>query len=171
MTQPPLSAEKLAELLGTRVLTPEQYAKLVESLGQTAPVLVPVSPMAMASLSAQPEQVQTFLASVQADRQVVAGVLPADDRHPVRIVTRQRRQPVKTSHKLYKDRDPNEPPLGSCTTDEERDARRRRLYQRNPNRRGNEPPPPPELKLTPEDEAALDRVWEWLRAHGWPAQN
>lgn len=80
-----LSAEEWAELLETRVLSPVEFDGIAvsrDTLGWSSIEPAQFSVMDRAQL----DELFTELA---AKRQVIAGVLPADEQHPVRIVTRQ----------------------------------------------------------------------------------
>jgi hypothetical protein len=85
-----LSAEEWAELLETRVLRPNEFDGIAvsrDTLGWSSMEAAQFSVMDRAQLDA-------LFTELAAKRQVIAGVLPADERHPIRIVT----QEVNPSH-------------------------------------------------------------------------
>jgi hypothetical protein len=80
------TAEDWAKLLGTRVLRPEEFDGIA-----VGPHTQGWSALEAALLPADPIKLQAFLRELTVKGQVIAGVLPADGDHPIRIVTRHQR--------------------------------------------------------------------------------
>jgi hypothetical protein len=83
------TAEDWAKLLGTRVLSPDEFDGIAVSRdtrgwGSVATTQLPAT---------DPVQLEAFLAAVKARGHIIAGVLRAQDDQPVRIVTREIPQP------------------------------------------------------------------------------
>jgi hypothetical protein len=88
MRAPHRTAEDWAKLLGTRVLSPDEFDGIAVSQDTRG-----WGSVVTTQLSAEPAQLEALLADVKAQRHVIAGVLPAQGNLPVRIVTREIPQP------------------------------------------------------------------------------
>jgi hypothetical protein len=92
MVQPPLSAAELAELLGTRVLRPDEFDGIAVSRDTLGWSSIEATHLFSSSDQAQ---LKAWLTELDAGQQVIAGILPADEQHPIRIVTRQHSKPTR----------------------------------------------------------------------------
>jgi hypothetical protein len=97
MVQPLLSVEELAELLCTRVLRPDEFDGIAVSRDTLGWSSVEASHLFSSSDQAQ---IRAWLNELDAGRQAIAGILPADEQHPIRIVTRlQSKPPRRKQHR------------------------------------------------------------------------
>jgi len=83
------TAEEWAELLRTRILHPAEFAGIAVD-----PHTIGWSALPSSQLPANPAQLEAFLEQLAAKREIVAGVLAADELHPVRIVIRHEAKPA-----------------------------------------------------------------------------
>jgi len=82
------TAEELAQLLRTRVLHPAEFAGIANG-----PHTRGWGTLEAAQLPGDPAELEAFLEQLARKGQVVAGVLPADESHPIRIVIRHEAKP------------------------------------------------------------------------------
>jgi hypothetical protein len=101
MRAPHRTAEDWAQLLGTRVLSPDEFDGIAVSRDTRGWGLVETTQLSLAG----PEQVDAFLADVKARGHVIAGVLRAQGDLPIRVVTREaaRSQPSIKRHRREQD--------------------------------------------------------------------
>jgi hypothetical protein len=78
------TAEDWAERLATRVLRPDEFDGIAVSRDTRGWGSVDTTQLDLAD----PAELQAFLVDLRARRQLIAGVLPADEQYPVRIVVR-----------------------------------------------------------------------------------
>ena|SRR5215472_10166403 len=84
MRAPYRTAEDWAELLGTRVLSPDEFDGIAVSQDTRG-----WGSVVTTQLSTELAQLEAFLADLQAHGHVIAGVLPAQGNLPIRVVTRE----------------------------------------------------------------------------------
>jgi hypothetical protein len=94
------TAQDWADLLGTRVLRPEEFDGI--AVGPHTPGW---SSLEAGQLPAEPAKLQAFLEELTAKGQVIAGVLAPDEDHPIRIVTRQERHARRRHARLHRGND------------------------------------------------------------------
>jgi hypothetical protein len=93
--QEQLTAEEWAELLETRVLRPNEFDGIAVSRDTPGWSSIEAAQFSVMDRS----QLDALFSELAAKRQVIAGVLPADESHPVRIVTRHLLQASQASQK------------------------------------------------------------------------
>jgi hypothetical protein len=95
------TAEYWAALLGTRVLRPDEFDGIAVSRDTPGWASIEATQLRLSDS----EQINTWLTELKAKRQVIAGVLAADERHRVRIVLRQQApQPQRSKAPRRKER-------------------------------------------------------------------
>jgi hypothetical protein len=90
-----LTAEEWAELLHTRVLRPAEFDGIAVSRDTPGWRSIETAQFSVMDRA----QLDALFTELEAKRQVIAGVLPADERYPVRIVTRQIQQTSQASRR------------------------------------------------------------------------
>jgi hypothetical protein len=85
MRAPHRTAEDWAQLLGTRVLRPDEFDGIAVSRDTRGWGMVETTQLSLAG----PDQVDAFLVGVKARGHVIAGVLRAQGDLPIRVVTRE----------------------------------------------------------------------------------